>query len=106
MTRIHELSSLVAKVELERSPLSTGESLTTSILLEKRCKRMPTEPTRKWVSTLLGHWIVRIITCIKPCTELRGGENFICLIESGHLGFRSPFVGVGMFGSFATVKKK
>jgi hypothetical protein len=102
------LPSLVAKVELERSPLSTREAtLTAPGLLEERREGMPsTEPTREWVSTLLGHRVVRVVSCVEPRTELGRGENFICFVKSGHLGFGSSFVGVGLFGSFATVERE
>jgi hypothetical protein len=57
------------------------------------------------MTTLLGHRVVGIITRVEPCAQLGRGENFISLVESGHLGFRTSFVGVGLFGCFATVEK-
>jgi hypothetical protein len=57
------------------------------------------------MTTLLGHRVVGIITRVEPCAQLGRGDNFISLVESGHLGFRTSFVGVGLFGCFATVEK-
>lgn len=58
-----------------------------STLLEELGEWMTTRETSalEGMTTLLGHWIVRVIPIVKPLSQFWVREDLIRLVDSGHL---------------------
>lgn len=69
------------------SELESVSSMMPSTLEELRERVSAREPSAlERVTTLLGRWIIRIVSIIEPLSQFRIREDLVCLINGGHLG--------------------
>ena len=83
--------------------ISELESLSlTSTLLEELGERASTgEPSAlERMAALLSHRIIRVISVIEPLPEFWVREDLVCLVNGGHLGFRTSLVRVCLDSCF------
>ena len=90
--------------------VSELELVSSSVMpstLEEMGKRMSAgEPSAlEWLTTLLSHRIVRVVSIIEPLSQLWVREHLIRLVDGGHLGFRTSLVWVCFDRRFAAAKR-
>ena len=85
--------------EVEIEPTALSELELASILLEEVCKLIRS-PTASGVPARRVIWIV---TVVEALSELGVGQDLVRLVHSGHLGFTTALIRVGVHDSTATV---
>ena len=93
----------MAEIELEAT---TWEATVATLEPERPAATTLLEEVSEWAAsapsrTRTTAGLVRVVTVIEPSTELRIGEDFVCLVDCRHVGLRPSFVGVSSLNGFA-----
>ena len=99
--------SMAVEMELESSlsawEPTTGEPPSTSpCLLEELREWMLA--IRKWMSSLLRHWIHGVLAIVEALPQLRVREYFVSFIEQCHLRLRAALIWMCYLGLFPAMK--